>query len=134
MATHTYRFSEFQAGLVESGQKTMTIRAPRKAPTRVGDTLRLTGPVFAGFGKMAANPGRLLRTAVCRSVDPIELRFDRATSAVTSIVVGGPRIVLNFADVEAFARLDGFASALEMGRFFRKLHGPGTFRGVLIRW
>ena len=60
MATHTYRFSEFQAGLVESGQKTMTIRAPRKAPTRVGDTLRLTGPVFAGFGKMAAKPGRLL--------------------------------------------------------------------------
>jgi hypothetical protein len=39
MATHTYRFSEFQAGLVESGKKTMTIRAPRKAPTRVGDTL-----------------------------------------------------------------------------------------------
>ena len=49
MAMHTYRFSEFQAGLVESGEKTMTIRAPRKAPTRVGDTLRLTGPVFAGF-------------------------------------------------------------------------------------
>jgi hypothetical protein len=33
MATHTYRFSEFQAGLVESGEKTMTIRAPRKAPS-----------------------------------------------------------------------------------------------------
>jgi hypothetical protein len=32
------------------------------------------------------------------------------------------------------ARTDGFASALEMGRFFRKLHGPGPFRGVLIRW
>jgi hypothetical protein len=32
------------------------------------------------------------------------------------------------------ARLDGFANALEMGRFFRKLHGLGPFRGVLIRW
>jgi hypothetical protein len=30
MATHTYRFSEFQAGLVESGKKSLTIRAPRR--------------------------------------------------------------------------------------------------------
>jgi hypothetical protein len=78
MATHTYRFSEFQAGLVESGKKTMTIRAPRKVPTRAGDTLRLTGPIFAGFAKVADNPGRLLRSAVCRSVLPIELRLQRA--------------------------------------------------------
>jgi hypothetical protein len=41
---------------------------------------------------------------------------------------------IDVTDVEAFAKLDGFANALEMGRFFRKLHGPGTFRGVLIRW
>jgi hypothetical protein len=131
MATHTYRFSEFQAGLVESGKKTMTIRAPRKVPTRAGDTLRLTGPVFAGFAKVAANPGRLLRIAVCRSVLPIELRFDRTTSEAISIDIGGQRDVI---DVEDFAKQDGFANALEMGRFFRKLHGPGTFRGVLIRW
>jgi len=131
MATHTYRFSEFQAGLVESGEKTMTIRAPRKAPTRVGDTLRLTGPMFAGFGKVAANPGRLLRIAVCRGVHPIELRFNRCISEVISIDIGGQLLVR---DVEDFAKLDGFASALEMGRFFRKIHGPGTFRGVLIRW
>ena len=51
-----------------------------------------------------------------------------------SIDVGGPRFGINVTDVEAFARLDGFANALEMGRFFRKLHGPGPFRGVLIRW
>ena len=134
MATHTYRFSEFQAGLVESGEKTMTIRARRKAPTRVGDTLRLTGPVFAGFGKVAANPGRLLRIAVCRGVHPIELRFNRDTSEVIFIDMGGQLFVLDVIDPEAFARLDGFANALEMGRFFRKLHGPGPFRGVLIRW
>ena len=122
MATHTYRFSEFQAGLVESGKKTMTIRALRRAPTRAGDTLRLTGPFFAGFAKVAANPGRLLRTAVCRSVHPIELRFDRDTSEAICIDIGGERDVT---DVGAFAKQDGFANALEMGRFFRKLHGPG---------
>jgi hypothetical protein len=103
-------------------------------PTRAGDTLRLTGPVFARFAKVAANPGRLLRTAVCRGVHPIELRFHRATSAVISIDIGGPRFEINVTDVEAFGKLDGFANALEMGRFFRKLHGPGPFRGVLIRW
>ena len=134
MATHTYRFNESQTGLVESGKKRMTIRAPRKVPTRAGDTLRLTGPMFAGFGKVAANPGRLLRIAVCRGVHPIELRLHRTTSAVISIDIGGPRFEINVTDVEAFAKLDGFATALEMGRFFRKLHGPGPFRGVLIRW
>jgi hypothetical protein len=133
-ATHTYRFSEFQTGLVESGVERCTIRALRKVPTRAGDTLRLTGPIFAGRGKTAAKPGRLLRTAVCRSVHPIELRFDRDTSEVISIDMGGQRFVLDVIDAEAFARLDGFANALEMGRFFRKLHGPGAFRGVLIRW
>jgi hypothetical protein len=133
-ATHTYRFSEFQAGLVESGKKSMTIRAPRKAPTRAGDTLRLTGPIFAGFAKVAPQPGRLLRTAVCRGAHSIELRFHRDTSELISIDIGGQRFVLEIIDAEAFARLDGFANALEMGRFFRKLHGPGPFRGVLIRW
>jgi hypothetical protein len=44
MATHTYRFSEFQAGLVESGEKTMTIRAPRKAPSSAR-TKRTAGSV-----------------------------------------------------------------------------------------
>ena len=134
MATQTYRFSEFQAGLVASGKKSMTIRAPRKVPTRAGDTLRLTGPVFAGFAKVAANPGRLLRIAVCRGVHPIELRFNRDTSEVIFIDMGGQSFVLDVIDPEAFARLDGFANSLEMGRFFRKLHGPGPFRGVLIRW
>jgi hypothetical protein len=64
MATHTYRFSPFQVGLVESSVKRCTIRMPRKAPTRAGDTLRLTGPIFAGRGKMAPKPARLLSTAV----------------------------------------------------------------------
>ena len=64
MATHTYRFSEFQIGLIESGQKRCTIRKCRKSPTGPGVTLRLTGPMFAGRGKMARRPGRLLRTAV----------------------------------------------------------------------
>ena len=89
---------------------------------------------LAGLAKVADNAGRLLRTAVCRGVHPIELRFNRDTSEVIFIDMGGQLFVLDVIDPEAFARLDGFANALEMGRFFRKLHGPGPFRGVLIRW
>ena len=133
MVTHTYRFNESQTGLVESGKKRMTIRAPRKVPTRAGDTLRLTGPVFAGFAKVAAKGACCARRCAVASIR-FELRFHRATSAVISIDIGGPRFEINVTDVEAFAKLDGFANALEMGRFFRKLHGPGPFRGVLIRW
>jgi hypothetical protein len=84
-ATHTYRFSKFQTSLVESGVKRCTIRALRKVPTRTGDTLRLTGPIFAGRGKTAAKPGQLLRTAVCRSVHSIVLTIDRDTSAVIAV-------------------------------------------------
>ena len=36
--------------------------------------------------------------------------------------------------VDAFALMDGFADAHEMGRFFVKLHGPEPFHGFLIRW
>lgn len=33
-----------------------------------------------------------------------------------------------------FARADGFADAKEMHEFWRKEHGLGVWRGVLIRW
>jgi hypothetical protein len=70
----------------------------------------------------AANPGRLLHTAVCRGVHPIELRFHHITSAVISIDVGGPRFEINVTDVEAFAKLDGFANALEVHRDILRRH------------
>ena len=134
-ATHTYRFSEFQTGLVESGDKRCTIRALRKAPTRAGDTLRLTGPIFAGRGKTAAKPGRLLRTAVCRGVHGIVLTIDRDTSAVIEVDITGGGTFEGFpTSVDELARMDGFESALAMGQFFRKRCRRGTFRGVLIRW
>jgi hypothetical protein len=56
MATHIYRFAEFQTGLVESGAKRCTIRLARTRPTQIGDTLRLVGPLWAGRGKLAAQP------------------------------------------------------------------------------
>src|SRR5215471_378943 len=134
MATHTYRFSEFQIGLIESGQKRCTIRKRRKSPTGPGVTLRLTGPMFAGCGKMARRSGRLLRTAVCLSVHDIVLTFDPRSYAVIAADITGAR-VRRPSDLRcrtgAHGRLPGRP---RIGIYFVKLHGPGTFRGVLIRW
>jgi hypothetical protein len=134
MATHTYHFSEFQNGLVQSGKKRCTIRAVRKATTRPGDTLRLTGPMFAGPRKFAAKPGRLLRTAVCRSVHDIALTFDPRSNAVIAADIIGPAFEGYPTCVAELARMDGFQNARAMGIYFVKLHGLGSFRGVLIRW
>ena len=134
MATHTYRFSEFQIGLIESGQKRCTIRKRRKSPTRPGDTLRLTGPMFAGRARLAPRPGRLLRTVECLSVQNIVLTFDRRNYAVIAADIAGEPFEDFPTSVAELARMDGFKDAAEMGRYFVRLHGSGTFRGVLIRW
>ena len=128
MATHVYRFSESQTGLVESGEKRCTIRLQRERPTKPGDTLRLTGPIWAG-GKRHPNPSRLLLVATCTKVEEIELHYS-PEGAVKSVLISGEPV----SDVDAFAREDGFKDARLMGAFFRKLHGPGRFWGVLIRW
>ena len=127
-ATHVYRFSEFQTGLVESGEKRCTIRLRRDRPTKQGDTLRLTGPTWAS-GKRHPNPNRLLRVATCIRVDEIELRYS-PDGAVKAVLISNALVY----DVESFAREDGFKDARLMGAYFRKLHGPGRFWGVFIRW
>ena len=128
MGTHVYRFSEFQTGLVESGQKRRTIRLRSERPTKPGDTLRLTGPTWAG-GKRHPNPNRLLLVATCTKVEEIELRYS-PEGAVKAVLINDAPVF----DVEAFAREDGFKDARLMGAYFRKLHGPGRFWGVFIRW
>jgi hypothetical protein len=115
----TYSFAEFQCGLVEAGTKRRTIRAPRKRHARVGERLRLTGPM----------PGRrLLRVAECLGVDDVRLRVS-ARGCSSGDLNGDP-----IADLEAFAREDGFEGAKQMGEFFAGLHGPGLFKGYMIRW
>src|SRR5215471_12697887 len=119
MATHTY---EFRIGLIESGQKRCTIRKRRKSPTGPGVTLRLTGPMFAGRGKMARRPGRLLRTAVCLSVHDIVLTFDPRSFAVFAAETRGPAFEAHPTWVAERARRDGFQDVRPRGLYFVKLH------------
>jgi hypothetical protein len=130
-AIRTIRFAKFQTELVASGKKRMTIRAPRKDEIKAGDTLRLLGPRWAGY--RTRSHSEPLREAVCVGVNDIILRFSPTTSAVISADISGP-VFGGPLSVEALAWADGFADALEMGRFFVKWHGPEPFKGILIRW
>jgi hypothetical protein len=130
-ATRTIRFAKFQTELVASGKKRMTIRASRKDGIEAGDKLRLMGPTRAGPRQRSkAEP---LREAVCVGVNDIMLRFSPKTKALISAEISGP-VFAGPLNVDALAWADGFADALEMGRFFVKWHGPEPFKGVLIRW
>ena len=112
MTTHTFRFGEFQADIVESGKKRCAIRAPRKRAVCPGDTLRLTGPIWAGRGKLAAEPARLLRVAPCVGVHAIELRFHRRTDAVISAdITGEPFDAPTCVDPKRAQRADRAAQA-----------------------
>lgn len=117
-----YRFSTFQVGLVASGAKRRTIRAVERKGGHAspGDAIRLA----------AGRPSfKAIADAVCTAATPVSLAITRG-GAIERALVDGTAV----SDLEEFARLDGFAGAAEMGAFFRKLHGPGLFSGVMIQW
>jgi hypothetical protein len=117
----TYRFDKFQAAMVADGRKRRTIRAAdRKGHAAPGAALRLT----TGRPKFAP-----LLEAVCAGVDPVLMTVTKAGRIKWATWAG--RAV---EDLDAFAQDDGFEDAAHMGAAFLKWHGPGKFRGVMIRW
>jgi hypothetical protein len=132
MSQRTIHFSEIHTARVTAGEKRCTIRGPRKLPIAAGDTLKLRGPRFAGYGKAHPQPARLLRTATCTGVNEVVLHFAKDGSVCKIDLSGPPFCAPN--SVAEFARMDGFKDEREMGRFFIKLYGPEPFKGILIRW
>ena len=94
---------------VSAGEKTQTIRPPRKRPIRVGDCLSLR----AWSGAAYRSPQCELRRATCL--------------AVSRVVIGA-----DFAD-DGEARRDGFGDAAEMREWFSRAHGL-PFVGDRISW
>lgn len=116
------------AGLVSSGRKTQTIRAPRKCPIKVGDTLHLfTGQRHPGCRKLGI--GR------CTGVQAIKIDESTGFEVVEESPVQPVLRVRRLSDREAarLARADGFSSTREMVDWFRDRHGL-PFRGHVIRW
>jgi hypothetical protein len=115
------------ADLVESGQKTQTIRAPRKRPIICSDRLYL----YTG-----------MRTKGCRKlgeglVERVELiRLDRRGCSAGEEhphPMRGAGIHLSWHAVDRLALADGFTGSRDMLDWFEKTHGL-PFTGSLIRW
>jgi len=117
-------FQERFAPKVEDGTKPNTIRPPRKRKIRAGDILDLR----AWTGKPYWSEQRKLRTAVCKSVTPITIRFSRGKFYV---IVNGVHLFTE--QVVALAKRDGFADAIDMLLWFHKTHDL-PFKGILIEW
>jgi hypothetical protein len=121
--TAVYSFDREHEAAVASGAKRRTIRpAGRRRHAAPGDALRL----YVG---MRTKDCRLIGSAVCTGARGVLLRFGPDGALAGGIDGSAP-----IDDAEAFARLDGFAGAAELGAFFQRRHGPGNFAGVLIEW
>jgi len=105
-------FQKQFADLVSGGQKTQTIRANRKFPIKVGDTLHL----FTGMRTKAC---RKLGVGRCISVKEIAIgvgiHYDE--------IMGGDCLYLTTAERAKLARADGFSCATELLDWFRSTHG-----------
>lgn len=114
-----YNFKGQFADAVESGQKSRTIRAPRK-----DGRLPEPGAVLQLYTGMRTKSCRKLADAICTGVQSVEITDDY-------LAVGGWR--LPSGDAQKFAEKDGFKSASQMRDFFKSEHGL-PFSGWLIKW
>jgi uncharacterized protein YqfB (UPF0267 family) len=105
------------ADAVAIGRKTQTIRAARKHPIKVGDTLYL-------YTGMRTKQCRRLRRAVCTAVH--DIKIDQA-----SCWIDGRWLALY--EIKDLAAADGFMDAPTFCDFFRATHGL-PFNGQLIKW
>jgi hypothetical protein len=109
---------------IKAGFKTHTIRAVgKRRHARVGERMKL-------YAAMRTKHCRLILEATCVAVLPVRLSFDSAI--LTGASVDGAPV----GDIDAFAISDGFADAVEMGRFWAASHAliTGNFEGLLIEW
>lgn len=113
-------FSAQFAGLVETGAKTQTIRAPRKRPIVWSDRVYLyTGPYRAG-------ERRKIGEGLVVAVDPIRIEATR------KVYLAG--VLLDLDARMRFARADGFESYTAFLDWFVGADRVDFFDGHLIRW
>lgn len=112
-------FKKQFAPAILSGEKTGTIRAPR----RDGRPVAVPGRPLTLYTGMRTKGCRKIRETVCLSVQPVLIR-DALTIYVNRVLLIAP---------SAFARADGFPSLDELIAFFESTHGL-PFEGFLVKW
>ena len=101
-----------------SGAKRHTIRAPRKIPIKVGDTL------YMWWKSRSPKEKEKLGESTCIRIAPITIKKLGASCE---------DIEVKYHCLDLFAIADGFDSWDEMRDFFDKTHGL-PFTGELIEW
>lgn len=117
-------FMKRYAPAIEAGTKTQTIRKPRKdgrAHCKVGDTVAL-------YTGMRTTGCRKLMDVECLAVLPISIH-----PWVLKVDDGWLRSGENMAEMDKFARSDGFKDWVALTDFFEETHGF-PFEGTLIKW
>lgn len=115
-------FNKRFVDLVESGQKTQTIRKERK-DGRVPDV----GDFIHCYFGLRTKHARLLRTAIIQHVHEIYIDVTRRV-----IVLDGAKIEGN-ALLDLFAVSDGFEDFKDMMAWWDKTH-DANFTGFVVRW
>lgn len=119
-----YSFKARFGPLIASRAKTQTVRSDRKRHARAGETLQL-------FTGMRTRQCRLIGTATCQAVSPVRFDFNPGSESLElyGVQTRAP------ADLDAFARRDGFADWAELKAFWAAEHpGLSVFSGWLIEW
>lgn len=112
------------AKLVQSGEKTQTIRMPQKHPIRPGNTLVF----YRWLSVPYRSKTKVLGEWICKSVQKIFI--DKGAGAFV-FEIDGRRLVQD--EWASLCRADGFYCTTDLLDYFEKRHGL-PFKGVLIRW
>ena len=124
-----YGFNSRFEPLIAAGTKLQTIRAiGNRRHAEPGDRMQIyVGMRTKKCRKVIADP-------VCIVSEPITLEIPDSPTKAGFYQIGDPALNMpKFIDA-GFAAADGFASVEEFIEFFIKAHGPGVFKGRLIKW
>lgn len=121
-----YSFKARFAEPILAGTKDQTIRGPRKRHASSGEALQL-------YTGMRTRQCRLIGRTTCVEVLGVVLDFHFRRIFIARRV-GGHDLLLGDAELDAFARRDGFADFGDMRRFWRETHDEDVVSGALIRW
>lgn len=109
---------------VRNGSKRQTIRALRKYPVRIGETLHL-------FYAQRTKYCEKLRQEICTGVHAVTIVFNSRNNKV----IVDRREISELKALNAFAKQDGFSNWFDMRDFWIENHpGKSYFKGILIKW
>lgn len=139
-----YNFNKVFVDQVSGLTKLQTVRADRKRHARPGEQVQLYHGMRTRVCRKLVDPD-----PVCTAVRKVEIGVSTLIDdMIASIWIDG--IPLRAAEIEEFARADGFApehhgkvrigttvlatARYWMGRFWLEHHGEGRFEGVVVKW